>query len=98
MIQVTDRAAAELKRILVASHAPSELGVKLFPDATGDVGMTIAAPKEGDLVLDGEQKPLLIVDSAIVDRVDDAVLDLGRGKENEPPQFVIHREGVADPS
>jgi hypothetical protein len=95
---VTDRAAAELKRMLVASHAPREQGVKLFPAAAGGVGMAIAAPKEGDLVLEGGQKPLLIVDSAIVDSVDDAVLDLGRGKETESPQFVIHREDVAGPT
>jgi len=55
--------------------------------------MTIDAPGDGDSVVDGGQRPLLIVDSALTEHLDGVVLDLSRGdKEGEEPQFVFKRD------
>jgi hypothetical protein len=67
--------------------------VKLVPDERGGVSMTIDRPAEGDAVVDGGKRPLLIVDAALNDDLDGVVLDLSRGeKEDEQPQFVFRRE------
>jgi hypothetical protein len=50
--------------------------------------MTIEEPGEGDAVVDGGQRPLLIVDSAITNRLDGSVLDVDR-EEGAEPRFVL---------
>ena len=90
MIQLTERAAYGLKEILTANRTPSDQGVKLVPNEAGGVAMTIDRPQEGDSVVDGGKRPLLIVDAAIAPRLEGIVLDLSRGeKEGEEVQFVL---------
>jgi hypothetical protein len=93
MIRLTERAAYGLKEILTANRTPSDQGIKLVPDEKGGVSMTIDAPGDGDSVVDGGQRPLLIVDSALSEHLDGVVLDLSRGdEEGQEPQFVFKRE------
>ena len=65
MITVTERAAAGLQELREANDALPGQGVKLVPTGTGSIGMTIAAPSEGDEVIRRGDEPLLIVDGRI---------------------------------
>jgi len=97
MIQITQRAVEGLKEILSSSGAPDDQGVKLVAAEAGGVGMTIAPPGEGDAVFEGERRPLLIVDAALVDGLEGAMLDLSSGDGPEPG-FVIRREDLGAPN
>lgn len=98
MIQLTERAAHGLKEILTTNGAPDDEGVKLVAGETGGVGMTIGRPGNGDTVIDADKRCLLIVDSGIAPELDETVIDLAGNGEGEQPQFVIRRDGAADPS
>ena len=96
MIRLTERAAYGLKEILTANRTPSDQGIKLVPDERGGVSMTIDRPGDGDSVVDGGKRPLLIVDATLADHLDGVVLDLSRGeKDGEEAQFVFRREQQA---
>jgi len=93
MIRLTERAAYGLKEILTANRTPSDQGIKLVPGEKGGVSMTIDRPGDGDSVVDGGKRPLLIVDAALTSHLDGVVLDLSKGDtEGEQPQFVFRRE------
>lgn len=94
MIRLTERAAYGLKEILTANRTPNDHGIKLVPAERGGVTMTIDRPGEGDSIVDGGKRPLLIVDASLTDRLDGVVLDYAReDMGNEEPQFVFRREG-----
>ena len=88
MIRVTERAEKGLRDILAASQAVGNQAVKLVPDDSGGVAMTIGQPLHGDAVVPGKQRPLLIVDAALAGRLDDVVLDFTKG-DGLPPHFVF---------
>lgn len=98
MIQVTDRAARGLEEILSSSRAASDQAVKLVPADTGGIGMTIGSASENDLILDGDRKPLLIIDSGVIPHLDGAVIDRADTDDTNEPQFVIRRQEATDPS
>ena len=88
MIRVTERAEKGLRDILAASQAESNQSVKLVPDDTGGVAMTLGQPLHGDAVVPGERRPLLIVDATLAGRLEDVVLDFTKG-DGLPPHFVF---------
>jgi Fe-S cluster assembly iron-binding protein IscA len=75
MIGVTERASQELKEILAAKRTPKDRAVRLVPGESGELSMVIDRPREGDAVFESDERPLLIVDASIGDRLDDVVLD-----------------------
>jgi len=93
MIRLTERAAHGLREILTAQRLPRDKAVKLVPGEDG-IAMVIDSAHEGDAVVDGGRRPLLIVDAAIAPRLDGTVLDLSPGAENEglAPRFVLRDE------
>ncbi|MBI4494541.1 MAG: adhesin [Chloroflexi bacterium] len=93
MISVTEGAATELQALLEANDAPPGHGVKLVPDGTGSLGMTIAAPLEGDEVVRRGEAPLLIVDSSITSFLDGTVLDVQpvEGAGRQGVHFTLQR-------
>ena len=74
-IAITERAAAGLQELLTTNNAPPGQGVKLVPGGTGQVGMIISKPGEGDAVVHREGAPLLIVESGIAGALDGAQID-----------------------
>jgi hypothetical protein len=90
MIRVTERAASELSDILAASQAQKDQAVRLLPDDSGNIAMTIDRPSQGDEVVSGEKRPLLILDAALAARLADVVLDLTPAN-GRPPHFVFRR-------
>jgi Fe-S cluster assembly iron-binding protein IscA len=77
MVRVTERAATALQEFLATNDAPPDSGVRLAPDSRGDLGMIVDAPHAGDeVVVRGEDAaPVLIVDSAVADELQDMVVD-----------------------
>jgi Fe-S cluster assembly iron-binding protein IscA len=86
MITVTERAATELEELLTTEDAPPGQGVKLVPSGTGTIGMTIAAPSEGDEVIRRGEEPLLIVDSRVAEALDGAEVDCDRSVVDGQPR------------
>ncbi|HEY3116474.1 MAG TPA: hypothetical protein VGK54_07015 [Chloroflexota bacterium] len=75
MIVITERATAALEQILLVNGAERRQGVKLVPDLSGRIGLTIATPDKGDEVIGSADEPLLIVDSRIKGKLDGSELD-----------------------
>jgi Fe-S cluster assembly iron-binding protein IscA len=98
MIRLTERAAEALKEMLTANQTPDDQGVKLFPDPSGGIAMTIAPVTEGDEVVDEGNRPLLIVDAEIVVRFDGAVLDLTVSDNGNEPRFELRGPPRSAPS
>jgi hypothetical protein len=90
MIGVTPRASQELKGILDAKRTPKDRGVKIVPGESGGLALVIDRPREGDAVVEGEDRPLLIVDASLNDRLDNVVLDTTpETSGGEEPRFVL---------
>jgi hypothetical protein len=90
MVQVTESATTELKRVLDSSQADQDRGLKLVPAGKGHVNLTIDKPQLGDDVVKDGERPLLIVDSSLARRLDRVVFDvtIDEGKPGGS-QFVL---------
>jgi Fe-S cluster assembly iron-binding protein IscA len=75
MVRLTDQAASALQELLAESAAPPEAGVRLSPSSGGNLGMNIETPQVGDEVIEREDTPLLIVDSAVAPGLSEMVID-----------------------
>jgi len=75
MVQVTDRAVIALQNMLTDTDAPPEAGIRLTPNDSGGVGMTVDAPVPGDEVIERDESCVLIVDGAIRERMTEMVVD-----------------------
>lgn len=93
MITITERAANELQGLLDTQGAQPGQGVKLVPDQASGIGMTIAAPTEGDVVVPRGEDPLLIVDPRITPLIEGAVLDVeaAADADGKGPRFKLRR-------
>lgn len=90
-MRLTDRAASGLRDILALQRTPGDQAVKLVPDPSGGIAMTIDRPAHGDAVIEGEKRPLLIVDASIATQLDDVVLDFTKAN-GLPLHFVFLRD------
>ena len=83
MVQITERASAELRRILTDHVARPQQGVRLRLNEAGDLAMTIDVPHAGDSVIRRDNLPVLIVEGRLAARLAMRVLDFpaasGRG-------------------
>jgi Fe-S cluster assembly iron-binding protein IscA len=75
MVTITERAAVQLQELLAANEAPQGQGVKLVPDETGRIAMTIGPVGADDEVIEHDGEPLLIVDGRIAAMLEGAQLD-----------------------
>jgi hypothetical protein len=93
MIRLTERATLGLKEILATNGTPKDRAVKLVPGESGGLAMVIGRPKEGDAVVESEQRPLLIVDASMSARLDGVVLDASDEEATEQkdkgPRFFL---------
>ena len=83
MVQITERASAELRRLLTDNFARPQQGVRLRLNQAGDLAMTIDVPHSGDSIIRRDNLPVLIVDGRLAARLAQRVLDFpapsGRG-------------------
>ena len=91
MITVTDRAAKELRRVLVDHSAPPGQGIKLVPNPEGGISLRIAPPGEGDEVARRGRALILIIDHRLTREVDGLVFDVRTNREDGAPhkQFTL---------
>jgi len=75
MVQLTDRASAELRRLLVSHLARPQQGVRLRLNEVGGLAMTIDVPHSGDSVIRRDNVPVLIVEGRLAFRLSQRVLD-----------------------
>jgi hypothetical protein len=79
MVQLTERASAELRRLLIDHFARPHQGVRLRLNQAGDLGMTIDVPHFGDSIIRRDNVPVLIVDGRLAARLAMRVLDFPAG-------------------
>jgi len=75
MVQITERASAELRRLLTDNCARPQQGVRLRLNQAGDLAMTIDVPHSGDSIIRRDNLPVLIVDGRLAARLAQRVLD-----------------------
>jgi Fe-S cluster assembly iron-binding protein IscA len=75
MVQITERASAELRRLLADNLARPQQGVRLRLNQAGDLAMTIDVPHSGDSIIRRDNIPVLIVDGRLAARLAQRVLD-----------------------
>ena len=97
MIRLTERAAAGLKNVLTSNATPKDQAVKLVPSDGGGVRMVIDSAGKDDEIVDGGNRPLLIVDAAITSKLDNVGLDVEQDPARpEDPRFVLRGPARAD--
>lgn len=75
MVQITERATAELRRLLSNNLAQPRQGVRLRLNEVGGLTMTIDVPHSGDSVIRRDNQPVLIVEARLSSRLAQRVLD-----------------------
>jgi hypothetical protein len=75
MVQITERASTELRRLLTNNFARPQQGVRLRLNDAGDLTMTIDVPHSGDSIIRRDNLPVLIVDGRLATRLAQRVLD-----------------------
>ena len=75
MVQLTERASSELRRLLTHNFARPQQGVRLRLNAEGHLAMTIDVPHSGDSIIRRDNVPVLIVDGQLATRLAQRVLD-----------------------
>jgi Fe-S cluster assembly iron-binding protein IscA len=98
MISVTERAATALEDLLADNDAPAGQGVRLVPGGTGNVGMTIGAPADGDQVIRHGDEPLLIVDGSLASVLDGATIDCATTMVEGQPTTTFRLESPGQTS
>ncbi len=83
MVQITERASSELRRLLTDNFARPQQGVRLRLNQAGNLAMTSDVPHSGDSIIRRDNVPVLIVDARLATRLAQRVLDFpaasGRG-------------------
>jgi len=79
MVQITERASAELRRLLSEHVARPQQGVRLRLNEVGDLRMTIDVPHAGDSIIRRDNVAVLIVDARLATRLAMRVLDFPAG-------------------
>ncbi len=79
MVQITERAGAELRRLLAEHFARPQQGVRLRLNNEGGLAMAIDVPHNGDSVFRRDNAPVLIVDGRLAATLAQRVLDFPEG-------------------
>lgn len=82
MVQITERARAELQRLLTDNFARPQQGVRLRLNQAGDLAMTIDVPHSGDSIIRRDNLSVLIVDGRLAARLAQRVLDFLHRRAN----------------
>ena len=87
MIDVTERAIQELKKILSAKADLPQARLRLTSIEEGKLGLGIDIDMPGDRVVEYKGSKVLCVEEALADSLDGVVLDVEETKDG--PQLVI---------
>ncbi len=75
MVQITETASSELRRLLSNHMARPMQGVRLRLNEAGGLAMTIDVPHSGDSIIRRDNMPVLIVEGRLSNRLARRVLD-----------------------
>jgi Fe-S cluster assembly iron-binding protein IscA len=75
MVQITERAGVELRRLLTEHFARPHQGVRLRLNQAGHLAMTIDVPHDGDSVIRRDNVAVLIVEGRLSSTLAKRVLD-----------------------
>ncbi|MBI2860535.1 MAG: hypothetical protein HYX91_03390 [Chloroflexi bacterium] len=81
MITVTDSAKEILKGILEEHTDDPEVGLRLSPEPSGQLGLTLSKEEGGDQVVEHEATKVLLVSPELAPMVDGMRLDAQQGPE-----------------
>jgi Fe-S cluster assembly iron-binding protein IscA len=81
MVQITERASTELRRLLTDHLAHPRQGVRLRLNEGSKLAMTIDVPHAGDSVIRRDNLPVLIVDARLAIRLAERILDFPAGSD-----------------
>ena len=95
MVQLTERARVELRRLLVEHLARPQQGVRLRLNQEGGLAMTIDVPHAGDSVIRRDNVPILIVDARLAQTLASRVLDFP-AQSTARRGFTLGWRSVAD--
>jgi hypothetical protein len=97
MIRLSPRAEEAIRRIRVARELPKQVGLKLVKGTRGQLGLTAAAVRPGDLRVGEPEYPLLVVDVELAAEYRGCTLDLKTPHPDDAtgPRFVL-RDPLAD--
>jgi Fe-S cluster assembly iron-binding protein IscA len=98
MVTLTDRAAAELQRVVDTTQATPEEAVRLAPDGSGGLAMSLDTPHAEDEVLRRGESAVLLIDQTIAPQLADMVLDCETTVDDPgaSPRFRLERQGEQD--
>jgi Fe-S cluster assembly iron-binding protein IscA len=97
MVQITERASVELRRLLTDQLARPQQGVRLRLNPTGHLAMTIDVPHSGDSIIRRDNLPVLIVDGQLAGRLAQRVLDFPAASSGGSGFTLAWRQSVPDP-
>jgi Fe-S cluster assembly iron-binding protein IscA len=97
MVQLTERASTELRRLLTEHFARPQQGVRLRLNEVGGLRMTIDIPHAGDSVIRRDNVPVLIVDGRLSSTLAQRVLDFA-GDRNARRGFTLGWRTASPPT
>jgi Fe-S cluster assembly iron-binding protein IscA len=97
MVQITERASAELRRLLTDHLARPQQGVRLRLNQAGHLAMTIDVPHSGDSIIRRDNLPVLIVDGRLAARLAQRVLDFPAATGVGTGFTLVWRQSVPEP-
>jgi Fe-S cluster assembly iron-binding protein IscA len=80
MLNVTEQAKDEMKRLLTAKVDWPGARLRLMDRGDGRLGLGIDIESPGDIVLEHDGVSLLLVESGLASRLDDVTLDVENGE------------------
>ena len=92
MITVSEQAKSALWTSLQQSGVPEDQGLRLQAESEGFT-LEIDSPTEDDRVIRHQETPVIIIDGALDDQLDDLLIDITEGTQG--PQLTI--QPVAEP-
>ncbi len=78
MLQITDSAKAELKRLLASNVDWPGARLRLLERSSGALGLGIDIASAGDRVVEYEGDELMVIDGNLADRLEKVMLDVDR--------------------
>jgi Fe-S cluster assembly iron-binding protein IscA len=90
MIEVTERAKQELKRILSDNVDNPLAALRLSATNEGGLGLSIDVEKTGDKVVECEDSKVLLVEEALADDLTGVTLDVEDTEEG--PRLTVFKE------
>lgn len=90
MIDVTERAKQELKKILTSNVDHPEAVLRLTTGNQGQLGLSVDVPASGDNVVEHEGTKVLLVDEGLASSLAGVTLDVE--DTSEGPQLAIFKD------